>query len=50
MCSRLGAFLSAGPGWISAPVESATKPVESDGECSSESESPLAEWEIYKFI
>ena len=40
MCSKLRAFLSAGPGWISAPLESA-------GECSPESESPLAGWEIY---
>ena len=39
-CSKLCAFLSAGPGWISVPLESA-------GECSPESESPLAGWEIY---
>ena len=39
-CSKLSAFLSAGPGWISAPLESA-------GECSPESESLLAGWEIY---
>ena len=35
MCLKLCAFLSVGPGWISAPLESA-------GECSPELESPLA--------
>ena len=40
MCSRLYAFLSAGLGWISAPLESAS-------ECPPESESSLDGLEIY---
>ena len=39
-CSKLRAFLSARPGWLSTPLESA-------GECSPESKSLLAWWEIY---